>query len=109
MSKDFNALQEQLEISPFLDARNGLLANPGRLLTVLIFAGELRSSAWKESSGLSNSSFHSARRHLIQKGLIVEASASASDSRGKSYKLAGDLIQQLHSVVPGYLKAIKQW
>jgi len=57
MSKDFNALQEQLEISPFLDSRMGLLANPGRLLVVLIFAGELRSSTWKELSGLSNSSF----------------------------------------------------
>ena len=109
MPSDFYDLQKQVEISPFLDSRNGLLANPGRFLVVLIFAGELRSSTWKELSGLSNSSFHSARRHLIQKGLIVEASASASDSRGKSYRLADDLIQQLHSVVPGYLKAIKQW
>ena len=103
------AIQRQIEISPFLDHRFGLMANPGRILLILIFAGELRSSAWKELSGLSNSSFHSARRHLIEKNLIVESNVRAGDSRERSYKISEELTQKLHAIIPGYLEAIKKW
>ena len=109
MPKDFYSLHKQVEISPFLDSRNGLLANPGRILVVLIFAGELRSSQWKELSGLSNSSFQSARRHLIEKKLIVESNVPAGDSRERSYQISSTLTKQLHSIIPGYLQALQKW
>ena len=73
------------------------LANPDRILVVLIFAGELRSSQWKELSGLSNSSFHSARRHLIEKKLIVESNLPARKDPIK-YRPP---TKQLHSIIPG--------
>jgi len=88
-----------------------LFNNSGKLFLSLMELGEARSSQWRQLTGISHSSFHSARKHLLDLGVVEICNAQdGSDSRERSYRISRLAQKEASKIIDNIQKKVEaEW
>ena len=84
-----------------------LFNNAGKLFLSLVELGEAPSSQWHQLTGISHSSFHSARNHLLDLGVVeICETQGRSGRRTKTYRISRLAQSEVIDVIDNTLKKV---